>query len=161
MTDEKIDIKDLNKADVLAVLYNASKPQGMGFMQYDSTPMTSEQAQELLDAGQTNFDYLQGRVMKIDLSGDQLNTWGYDRDNGQDAAQNAISALYKTNQTNPHDVQNAHVVGTQNSATDVRDHLHEKTRYENGALHLGLDDVAGVLGPKVDGAIKKLDDLKD
>jgi hypothetical protein len=161
MADEKIDIKELNKADVLAVLYNASKPQGMGFMHYDPTPMTREQAQELLDAGYTYFDYLRGRVMKIDLSGDQLNPLGYDMDNGQGAAQRAISALYETEQTNPQAVQNAHVTGTKDSAGVVRDNLHVKTRYEDWALHLGLDDVADVLGPKVDGAIKKLDDLKD
>jgi hypothetical protein len=34
-----IDLKGLNKAAVLAALYNASKPQGMGFLQYDPTPM--------------------------------------------------------------------------------------------------------------------------
>ena len=161
MAEEKIDIKDLNKADVLAVLYNASKPLGMGFMEYDPTPMTREQAQELIGAGQTDFDYLKGRIMKINISGDELNPGGYDRDNGQGAAQRAISALLDTNQTNPQDVKNTSSGGTQDSAFDARYHLHDKSRYENGALHVGLDDVADVLGPKVDEAIKKLDDLKE
>ena len=32
---EEIDLSGLNRADVLAVLYNSSKPQGMGFLQYN------------------------------------------------------------------------------------------------------------------------------
>ena len=88
----QIDLKGLNKAVVLAALYNASKPQGMGFMHYDPTPMTVEQAEELLNQG-TYFDYLMGRVMKIDLGSDTLDTWGYDRDNGEGAAQRAIASL--------------------------------------------------------------------
>ena len=36
----KVRIVDLDKADVLAALYNAAQPQGKGFMQYSSTPMT-------------------------------------------------------------------------------------------------------------------------
>ena len=72
MADEKIDIKELNKADVLAALYNSSKPQGMGFLHYDAKLMSRKEAQKLLDAGQTYFDYLNGRVMKVDLSDEQL-----------------------------------------------------------------------------------------
>jgi len=60
MVDEKLSLKGLNKADVLAVLYNASKPQGMGFMHYDPKPMTRDKAKQLLDSGQTYFDYLNG-----------------------------------------------------------------------------------------------------
>lgn len=82
----------MNKADVLAALYNASKPQGMGMRHYDPTPMTPEIAQELLGQN-TNFDYLKGRVMKIDLSSDELDPWLYDRDNGQGSAEAAINSL--------------------------------------------------------------------
>ena len=70
---------------MLAALYNASKPQGMGFVHYDPKPMTRQEAEALLEQG-TYFDYLKGRVMKVKLSGDELNEWGYDRDNGQGAA---------------------------------------------------------------------------
>jgi len=89
-----ISIKGLNKAAVLAALYNASKPQGMGFMRYDSKPMTSDEAQKLLDADPRQyFDYLKGRVMKIGLSKDEVDTWGYNRDNGENAAEKAIETL--------------------------------------------------------------------
>ena len=90
---EEIDLSGLNRADVLAVLYNSSKPQGMGFLQYDPAPMTREQAQEILDRNHTSFDYLKGRVMKIDLSRNKLDTRLYNRDNGEGTAERAISSL--------------------------------------------------------------------
>ena len=86
-----IDMKGKDKAEVLAKLYNASRPVGMGFLHADGQDMTVAQARELLDAGQTYFDYLKGRVMKVDLSGDELDPWLYDRDNGQGAAAAAIA----------------------------------------------------------------------
>lgn len=85
-----IDLKNMNKAEVLAKLYNASRAQGMGFLQASSAEMTVQEAQKLLDSGDGNFDYLNGRVMKIDLSGDELDPWLYDRDNGQGAAAAAL-----------------------------------------------------------------------
>lgn len=84
-----ISLKDKSKAEVLAKLYNASKPQGMGFLQFDPKPMTTEEAAELLQKS-TYFDYLKGRVMKVDLSGDAFDPYLYNRDNGQGAAENAI-----------------------------------------------------------------------
>ena len=36
---EKISLVGLSKAAVLAALYNASKPQGMGFLQFNPKPM--------------------------------------------------------------------------------------------------------------------------
>jgi hypothetical protein len=86
-----IDLNGKDKAEVLAKLYNAAKPQGMGFLHFDSNDMTIEEARKLLDSGRTHFDYLKGRVMKIDLGGDELDSRLYDRDNGQGAAAAAIS----------------------------------------------------------------------
>lgn len=80
----------LSKAFVLATLYNASKPQGMGYLHYTPDPMSLDEAQALLDAGTTYFDYLKGRVMKIDLRGDTFDTRLYNRDNGANAAERAL-----------------------------------------------------------------------
>ena len=88
-----IDISKMNKAEVLAALYNNSKAQGMGFLHYTPDEMTTKEAQALLDRGQTYFDYLQGRVMKVDLSVDNLQTGLYDRDNGQGKAAAALAGL--------------------------------------------------------------------
>lgn len=86
-----ISLKGKNKAEVLAKLYNASHPQGMGIFQAELRDMKIEEAQEILDSGQTYFDYLKGRVMKVDLSGDEFNPRLYDRDLGPGAAERALS----------------------------------------------------------------------
>lgn len=93
METQPIDISKLDKAEVLAALYNNSRQQGMGFLNpRGREPLTKEQAAELLKEG-TYFDYLAGRVMKVELSGDTLDPWFYDRDNGTGAASRAIESL--------------------------------------------------------------------
>ena len=87
-----IDITGINKAEILAALYNNAKPIGMGFLHYTPEPMTIEAAENLLKENQY-FDYLKGRVMKVNLSGDQLRTELYDRDNGTGAAAKALAHL--------------------------------------------------------------------
>ena len=88
-----INIEGLNKADVLKVLYNNSQPLGLGFLHFDSKDMTTEEAKEILET-RTGFDYLKGRVMKIDLSSDiEFNERLYDRDNGIGAAEKAVNSL--------------------------------------------------------------------
>ena len=87
-----IDISMHEKADVLRVLYNSAKTQGMGVLNYDPTPMTVEEAEELLTL-QVYFDYVNGRIMKVDLSDNYLDPWLYDRDNGDGAAERAIAML--------------------------------------------------------------------
>lgn len=87
-----MNIKGLNKANVLAALYNNAKPLGLGMIHYDPKPMTEQEAEILLNQ-QTYFDYLKGRVMKVDLSSDELNTRLYNRDNGHNAAEDAILSI--------------------------------------------------------------------
>jgi hypothetical protein len=88
----EIDIKGKNKAKVLAALYNNAKVQGLGILHFDPIPMTEEEAQEILKE-HTYFDYLKGRVMKVDLSEDSFDPWLYDRDNGQGAAERALKNI--------------------------------------------------------------------
>lgn len=85
-----VDISNKDKAEVLAALYNNSHPHGIGFLQYNPEPMTIEQAREILKQT-TYFDYLDGRVMKISLESNTVHTWRYNRDNGNGAAERAIS----------------------------------------------------------------------
>lgn len=86
---ESIDISGVDKAEVLAALYNASKPQGLGILHFDPSKMHPKTAAGYLEKN-TYFDYLMGRVMKIDLSSDFLNPRLYDRDNGDNAARIAL-----------------------------------------------------------------------
>jgi len=92
-----INIKGINKAEVLAALFNNAKSQGMGIYYSPSDPMPKEDAQELLDSGQTYFDYLKGRVLKIQLEGDELQIGLYDRDNGEGEASRALRLLLNIN----------------------------------------------------------------
>ena len=92
-----ISIKGIKKNKILAALYNNSKP----LCCYSSKPMTEKEAEKILDESKDmNFDYLKGRVMKIDLSKDFLNPDLYDRDNGAGAAQKVINTLTKDMENN-------------------------------------------------------------
>ena len=89
-----VSIKNLPKASVLRALFNATHQQGMGFLNTrGASDMTPTAAQQLLDNGQTYFDYLFGRVMKVDLSNDAFEERLFDRDNYLGAAQDAITKL--------------------------------------------------------------------
>lgn len=93
-----MNIEGLSKAKVLAALYNRAQPLGMGFLHYDPAEMTEEQAQEILNSspvilGGFYFDYLKGRVMKVDLRTDEVRTQLYNRDNGENAAEDAVDAI--------------------------------------------------------------------
>lgn len=85
-----IDIKGLDKAEVLKALYDNSHVQGMGFLQaVPAGTVTVNHCRELLKHG-TYFDYLYGRVLKVDLSGDEFD----ERDNGRDSAAKAMVPLW-------------------------------------------------------------------
>lgn len=94
-----MDITGLDKAEVLAVLYNNSFAFGMGKLNYVEGDLPVEEARIFIsDAinhnyGYVYFDYLLGRIMKIDLTTDELNTCLYNRDNGVNAAENLIKKL--------------------------------------------------------------------
>ena len=87
-----VSIQGLDKAEVLKALHDNSKAQGMGFLHFEKEGLSVDQCRELLEET-TDFDYLQGRVMKVNLSGDSFDAWGYDRDNGEGAAEKAIAHL--------------------------------------------------------------------
>lgn len=89
---ELLDISMYDNAEVLACLYNNASPQGLGMLHYNPTPMSVPEAADLLRE-QSYFDYLHGRVMKVDLSTDLLDPRLYDRDNGDGAAQMALSEI--------------------------------------------------------------------
>lgn len=97
--DWEIDISGLDKAGVLAALYNRAKPQGYGFLQFRPGDMTIEEARSIIEKECLSsmqymyFDYLFGRVMKVCISRDALDPGLYDRDNGQGAAAEALSVL--------------------------------------------------------------------
>lgn len=86
-----ISIKGMDKAEVLQKLFNASKQQGLGLCRKDGArQMTLEEAQAEVAKGQLAFDYLKGRVLKVDLSGDEFCPALFDRDNREGSAADAL-----------------------------------------------------------------------
>lgn len=80
----------LTKAEVLCALYNRAKCNGMGIMHYIDKNLTLDEAEQLLSLT-VYFDYLYGRILKVDLSDDNaFDEFLYDRDNGKGAAQTAL-----------------------------------------------------------------------
>lgn len=87
-----IDIANLDKASVLIALYENAHVQGLGFLHVCDEPMSRDAALKLLER-RTYFDYVHGRVMKVNLAGDAFDPFLYDRDNGQGAAQRTIDTI--------------------------------------------------------------------
>lgn len=93
-----IDISNKDRNDVLAALYNASTPIGMGFMQYNPMPWTREIAAMYFEEygkpnkeGNITFDYVLGRPLKCTFKGNLVYVLGYNNDNEWGLAQRAIA----------------------------------------------------------------------
>ena len=128
-----VDISGLDRAEVLAALYNAARPQGMGFLHYKAESMTVEEAREQLAQGDRNsFDYVNGRVLKVDLSEDSFDSWLFNRDNGEGAAELAIQSLRLGEGTDNDTTRAIHEHGTSNAARDLAEQLKEQERTRQG-----------------------------
>jgi len=102
-----IDISGLDKAELLAALVNAAEPLGMGKLSAGKGQFTADEAKEWIANGQWHdseysrdikrewlyFDYVRGRPIKCDLSGDTLDPRLYDRDQGAGAAARVVASL--------------------------------------------------------------------
>jgi hypothetical protein len=87
-----IDITGLDKAEVLMALYGAARVQGLGIFHQRREPLPYDEAVAVL-ARTSYVDYLHGRVLKVELGGETLDEYLYDRDNGPGAALRALAAL--------------------------------------------------------------------
>ena len=96
-----INIKGLDKAEVLYSLWHNSHVQGMSFLGLPEKEFTLERAQELIKEtgyvlegeyrpGCLYFDYVDGHVIKCDITNDEFDERLYDRDCGEGAAAKAI-----------------------------------------------------------------------
>lgn len=149
----KVSIRGLDPADVLAALYNASCPTGMGFLAYQKAAMTGAQARELLDAGYTDFDYLAGRPMKVSICGEDVETRLYDRNLGEGQGEKVIGILRETGDPCCAELLAIHVAKTAEAAAWTKGQLNTSTRTEQvdgiPVMYLGFADVADVLGEAV------------
>ena len=104
-----VDISGLDKAELLAALYNRAAPLGMGFLHYNPKAWTREDALKAMDLGDDHnqmfpdsnpprnlyFDYVGGRPLKVNLSKDEMQTALYNRDQGEGAAEEVVAELRK------------------------------------------------------------------
>lgn len=84
-----VSIKGMDKAAVLVALHSASRQMWQGFLE---NPLSYAEAVGHLKLTH-KFDYLQGRVLKVDLTGDEFWCDLYDRDNGAGAAARAVARI--------------------------------------------------------------------
>ena len=170
MTDS-VDITGLDKAAVLAALFNASAPQGFGFIQADNGPqvMSLEDAQAMIDSALApmvpdmtderalEYDYVLGRPLKVNLGGDEFNPWGFDRDNGgPGSAQKVIDRLRATSQ-----VDTPESAETRESLTHIKAHqamqmADTPTTFDGNAVYLGGNDAGAALEQAVDAQMNRL-----
>lgn len=96
-----INIRNLSKAQILKTLVDHASGIGVNpiaaGLAIKLPLMTLEAAQTEIDHNGLTFDYVMGKPIKVDISGDEFDPWLYDRDNGQGMAQRAISELQKSN----------------------------------------------------------------
>jgi hypothetical protein len=90
-----MDISGLDKAELLAALFNGSHQQGLGRLDKSGArDMTVSEAREELAANpRMYFDYLRGRVLKVDLGASDMRTALYNRDLGEGAAERIVERL--------------------------------------------------------------------
>lgn len=98
---DSIDIKGIDKAELLAALYSRAQVLGLGALHAKPGDLTPEETAALVirhtdsrgDRTRIYFDYLHGRVMKVDIGGDTLDSRLYNRDNGDNMAEDIVAAL--------------------------------------------------------------------
>lgn len=86
-----IDIKGTDKAQVLLSLYQNSDYIDKRYINDRSIGLP--ETTKMIEEEQFYSDYLNGRVIKIDLSGDTIDTKEYDKFNGEGSAEAAINHL--------------------------------------------------------------------
>ena len=94
-----VDIRGLDKMDLLEKLWDNQVPAGY-FRMFDApTPMfdVDEALAELTSRGALDMgvDYICGRAIKVDLMGDDVNPRMYDRDAGEGTFARVVSNMRK------------------------------------------------------------------
>ncbi|HVX24599.1 MAG TPA: hypothetical protein VG992_04670 [Candidatus Saccharimonadales bacterium] len=160
MSQDMVDISGLDKAAVLAVLFNGSAPGSMGFLQAGNGPsvMTVEYAQQLIARGGTtepcapvihdglHYDYLYGRPLKIDIDEDTMNATWYDQVNGgPGTAKRLIEELRRTGEVNSEELSDHRKGLLLDRVAMTKEFVNTPITQEGSTVHLGGQDVAGLV----------------
>lgn len=89
---ERVDITGLNKARVLQALYAVAKPRGGPNRSFVPGPLSIFSAEDRLRVSLSLLDF-KGRIMNVDISGNDFDPQLFDRHNGLGAAAAAIATL--------------------------------------------------------------------
>jgi len=99
----RIDISGIPKWRLLKVLYNNAIPQKGSYFHtlfphatsiFENMTLTDDEAKSIIEKeSYLYFDYIKSKSLKVDISGDTLDSNDYDRDYGENAALKAISTL--------------------------------------------------------------------
>jgi hypothetical protein len=94
-----MDIKGIDKAKLTKALYdNAGSGGGMAKYKFVTGDMQLDDAAKLFAQFKGNFDYINGRAIKVRISGDELERAHlYDRDHGAGACAAIIAHLRSDN----------------------------------------------------------------
>jgi hypothetical protein len=97
LSNGSIDIRGIDKAELLAALHNGTQAVGYGILHDLKRDITVEEARKdwenMQRRGFGTFDYYHGRPLKVSLAGDVMFTFAYDRDAGPGTAERIIAAL--------------------------------------------------------------------
>lgn len=97
--EESIDISGLNKKELVKELHKNARPREFDIIQRELGSfkpglgdLSDEEAEAAVHQGK--LDYLKGRAMKIEISGDKLlDAWLYNREHGEGAAEAIVQRL--------------------------------------------------------------------
>jgi hypothetical protein len=143
----RVNIDGLDRAAVLAALFNASRQQGRGFLNEEGrAQLTADRAREILVNVGDRFDYLMGRVLKVDLpvGAEEVDCRLYDEANGPEAGLMVVASLRSTNDPNNSVIQYMHADGTYQASLVLQRSIERQAelRDEAGVATLHFADKA-------------------
>lgn len=122
-----IDISGISKANILSELYNSARS-------LEGKLMSIEEAEKHIEKEGLEFDYLNGRAIKANLSGDKFDPYLYDRDNGEGVAKIVIENIgeVKTIDSNNSDLKIIDILKLAASLTEDHAFLKKSEPKDNG-----------------------------
>lgn len=97
MIEVPVNVAGLDRAAVLAALYNNSSAPGLAALHEGPDQITADQARERMAGGETGYNYFWGRYLKVEFEGDLMEGGFYDNFIGSaGSAERVIANLRET-----------------------------------------------------------------
>lgn len=154
----RVDTSGLGREAVLAALYNAASPRGLGFLQYDPLPMDVAGAKRVIEVRGNDlfhvlhklspsvfpvppprttlaFDYVYGRPLKVILVNPLIDVAVYEGIHGEGMARTALDILRGTGDPMHDDIMSLHHTNVRTAALQEWNGLPPAYRDEVLRLH--------------------------